>query len=156
VTLFFVLTGIALVSTFTLASYIRIYQHYRASRRRVAQSSEESSRQGSFRLARTLFITFAVFVTCWAPYVMVVTVDQHDDFPMEVHLYALLLAHLSSSLNAVVYGLTNSAFREGYKIICGRVLARFRGQPATSALPSSSASTRQGVGLHGAIISDGQ
>ena len=39
----------------------------------------------------------------------------YSRFPAEVHLYILLLAHMHSTLNPIVYGLTNTHFKKGYR-----------------------------------------
>ena len=37
--------------------------------------------------------------------------DRGDIVPLPVHLYAMLFAHLNSSANSVIYGMTNNQFR---------------------------------------------
>ena len=37
--------------------------------------------------------------------------DREDVVPLPLHLYSLLLAHLNSSVNSIIYGLTNRQFR---------------------------------------------
>ena len=37
--------------------------------------------------------------------------DRQDVLPLSVHLYFLLLAHINSSVNSIIYGLTNKQFR---------------------------------------------
>ena len=40
--------------------------------------------------------------------------DRGDVVPLPVHLYAVMLAHVNSSVNPIVYGLTNKQFRLDY------------------------------------------
>ena len=40
-------------------------------------------------------------------------------FLFQVHTYAVLIAHTNSSLNSILYGLTNVEFRRGYARMLG-------------------------------------
>jgi hypothetical protein len=72
----------------------------------------------SLRIAKGLFASFMLFTLCWLPYGVVVISDYHDKFPKAVHMFTMLLAHLNSALNPVLYGCYNPAFRRGYKKVC--------------------------------------
>ena len=111
-----IFTPISIISV----SYVKIYLFFRASRERVAMSSGLRT-QGSVRkneaaikLAKTLFVIFIVFSVCWTPYAIMVLVDYSLNFPPEVLLFTVAFAHMHSSLNPVVYGITNHHFREAY------------------------------------------
>ena len=41
--------------------------------------------------------------------------DAHDKFPAEAHVYTMLFAHLNSSLNPVLYAVSNPVYQKGYK-----------------------------------------
>jgi len=71
---------------------------------------------------RTMFIIFAAFAVCWAPYIVVLLSDSDDSFPMVVHLYASLAAHAHASVNFAIYGVTNNSIRAGYKQFVRQVL----------------------------------
>ena len=60
-------------------------------------------------LSLFLFIIFIAFCVCWAPYIVVLLSDESDVFPLTVHLYASLFAHLHASVNFFIYGLTNNS-----------------------------------------------
>jgi hypothetical protein len=133
-TLFFSLAGVAFPVSLISICYIRIYLFVRASKQRVAavrvdggqaQAAKDVSmqRQESMKLARTLFVIFAVFAVCWSPYAVIVVADRYDTFPMEIHIFSILIAHTNSSLNSVLYGLTNANFREGYKKLVRAMLS---------------------------------
>lgn len=122
-TLFFATVGVAFPVVLITICYVKIYHFVRASKLRVSAIEsiadkttrlKDSSQAESAKLARTLFIIFAVFTLCWTPYAIVVVADRYDTFPMEVHIFAILVAHTNSSLNSVLYGLTNMNFRRGY------------------------------------------
>ena len=125
-TLFFVFGGIVFPITVIAICYIRIFMFVRASKRKVATDQGKGSdlgkdRKASVKLARTLFFIFAVFVACWTPYAIIVVADINDTFSAEVHTYAILVAHTNSSLNSVLYGVTNKQFRDGYRRVLGKM-----------------------------------
>ena len=41
--------------------------------------------------------------------------DFRDQLPRTIHMYAVFFAHLNSSLNPILYAITNPCFRRGYK-----------------------------------------
>ena len=74
------------------------------------------------RLARTLFIVFMAFCTCWAPYALICLTDRYDTVSKVAYTLTILLAHSSSTLNSILYAATNKGFRDGYKVFlisCG-------------------------------------
>lgn len=73
------------------------------------------------KLAKTLFIVFLVFCLCWSPYAMICLIDRFDKQPKEAYMFSILLAHSSSTLNSIVYALTNKGFRDGYKKVLNKV-----------------------------------
>lgn len=125
-TLFFSTVGVAFPIALISICYAKIYKFVRASKVRILNVKEianhknktkEYSQYESLKLAKTLFIIFIVFAACWVPYAIIVVVDRHDTFPMEVHIFSILIAHTNSSLNSLLYGLTNKQFLNGYKSI---------------------------------------
>ena len=44
---------------------------------------------------------------------------RYDTYPQEVHMFVILIAHVNSSCNSILYGITNKQFREGYARILG-------------------------------------
>ena len=124
-TLFFT-TVIVFLPLFIISySFLRIFLHVRASKKRLLKEagidrkvgSERSSGGTIARLATTLSIIFAVFIVCWLPYSLLIVIDFDDSLPMEVYLYALLLAHMHSTLNSFVYYFTNPHFKHGYQLV---------------------------------------
>ncbi len=117
----FFTAGVVVTPVFIISfSYICIFLHVRASKRKVDIASTQTANKSPgnpLKLAKTLFIIFMIFVCCWAPYSIIVLVDFNDDLPHELHLYILLLAHMHSSLNPIVYAFTNVHFRNGYRMI---------------------------------------
>lgn len=121
-------TTVAVFGPLTIISYsyIQIYRQVTIVKKRIgqqvmadgkpmAQPNKEKLRNDAIRLAKTLFIIFIVFAICWLPYSVLVLIDYDDEFPHEVHLYALLLAHLHATADSIVYGVTNKHFQDGYR-----------------------------------------
>ncbi|XP_064621102.1 melatonin receptor type 1B-B-like [Lineus longissimus] len=126
-TMFFSCAGVLFPLVIISVCYYKIYACVVRSKSRVAAASAAAASQvkndfdrtkdkrESIRLSRTLFVIFVVFAVCWSPYAIIVAADINDAWPREVHLYSILLAHSNSSLNSLVYGITNRQFRRGYR-----------------------------------------
>ena len=120
--------------------YLRIYIYVRSHRRKIVQQQSEmngtivkSRRKQKLQLAKTLFIIYAVFVTCWAPYAILIVVDSDDTFPHEVHVFITMFAHLHPSLNWLIYYLTNKRFAEAYRYLlsCGKHVSTYGGSSSS-------------------------
>jgi hypothetical protein len=75
-----------------------------------------------FRLIKTLFLVFVVFLICWSPYAFINIGDFDDEYPKIAYVIAIQMAHGSSSLNSILYAATNKRFRDGYRrFLCGYV-----------------------------------
>ncbi|KAJ8322100.1 hypothetical protein KUTeg_000571 [Tegillarca granosa] len=76
-------------------------------------------------LAKSLFIIYAVFTTCWIPYSLLIVLDSEDSFSHEVHIYITVFAHLHPSINWIVYYLTNRNFSKAFRrILCTKTCAK--------------------------------
>ena len=99
--------------------YVRIfYYSYKSNQR-----SNTLSAKKSLNLAKGLFASFMLYTLCWMPYGLVVLINFYDQFPRSVMMFSMVLGHLNSSLNPIVYFIFNSAFRRGCvnlfkKVIC--------------------------------------
>jgi hypothetical protein len=60
--------------------------------------------------------------------------DSAGTHPLAAELYTVVLAHLNSALNPIFYGVSNPAFRNGYKNFL-RIVMR---KPAKSNISASS------------------
>ncbi|ELU11617.1 hypothetical protein CAPTEDRAFT_137001 [Capitella teleta] len=131
-------------------SYVRIYRHVTLVKKRIGQQqqadapgknmsqpSKDKLRNDAIRLAKTLFIIFIVFAVCWMPYSVLVLIDYDDRFPHEVHLYALLLAHLHATADPIVYGITNKHFQDGYRKLLYVLTCKKFASLGPRAVPSS-------------------
>ncbi|KAJ8300548.1 hypothetical protein KUTeg_022067 [Tegillarca granosa] len=70
--------------------------------------------QDDANLALTFFIVFMSFLICWAPFDLLILIDREDRCPQWVYIFFLQIGHFNSSLNSILYGLTNNRFRDGY------------------------------------------
>ena len=122
--IFFSVIGVAFPVVFITICYALIYWQITQSRPTVkfllavgdmAGARKDLALQKQIRQQLiTFFACFVVFTVCWVPYAFVVALDYKDTYPLEVHLYAILIAHTNSSLNCIIYGISNSHFRESF------------------------------------------
>lgn len=47
--------------------------------------------------------------------------DIRDIYPYEIYVLAIILAHANSSMNSILYGVTNTQFRMGYKLLLSKL-----------------------------------
>ena len=85
-------------------------------------STEKRNTKNEIRLAKTLFIIFIVFCLCWTPYACLCLFDYNDRVHRDAYSYAILFAHTSSTLNSILYAVTNKSFRQGYKMFIDRIV----------------------------------
>ena len=71
------------------------------------------------KLGKTFILIYAVFVTCWAPYALLMVLDLEDSFPYEVHLYITMFAHLHPSINWLIYYFTHRKISHAYCRLLG-------------------------------------
>ncbi|XP_078573019.1 melatonin receptor type 1B-B-like [Branchiostoma floridae x Branchiostoma japonicum] len=95
--------------------------------------SEHSKKKGwgrmtnsDIRLLKTLLVIFISFALCWTPYGVIFLVDSKGQWPKPVYVMAIILAHLNSSMNSVIYGVMNRSFRQAYIALFRRCFCRHR------------------------------
>ncbi|WAR07884.1 MTR1A-like protein [Mya arenaria] len=114
-------------SIITGLCFLRIYIYVRKHRRRIQEHTSQTFNADrpptSFRLAKTFVLIYAVFVSCWTPYALLIVIDSNDTFPHEVHLYITLFAHLHPSMNWCIYFMTNKHFAKAYKEVFEMLLS---------------------------------
>jgi len=124
-TLFYVIVGMLLPFVIIVLCYWRIFAHIRGAKLRLLQArnsgcgclgawTTQAAIVKTLRQVKVIFIIFITFCVCWAPYIVVLLSDEADRFPLSVHLYASMIAHLHASVNFFIYGLTNKSLRAGY------------------------------------------
>ena len=64
-------------------------------------------------------LVVVMYIICWMPYVLVVTIDHTDRLPLWTHLWATYLAHLHSSLNFIIYAVNSKDMRLAFAMAIG-------------------------------------
>ncbi|XP_074650554.1 melatonin-related receptor-like [Tubulanus polymorphus] len=118
--LFFSGFGVAVPLVIISTCYFLIFWNVYQSKKKIGTKADGTSgKKDSMRLARTLFIIFIVFALCWTPFTLFVVIDPKDELGQELYMFAILIAHVNSSLNCILYGITNKQFRKGYYKVLG-------------------------------------
>ena len=112
---------------------MRIYLFWRQVSLKVAGISKQnkSNQTKSIKLAKMLFLLFFIYVILAAPYGVITIVDSQDKFSEFVHLFVLTFGHANSSVNPILYGLSNQQFKEAYinlfrKLFCLTAMIKTR------------------------------
>ncbi|XP_055348566.1 melatonin-related receptor-like [Paramacrobiotus metropolitanus] len=95
------------------------------------------------KLAKTLFTVCIAFLICWSPFALFVLMHQPSWIPGWLYMIAIMMAHGNSSINCILYGVTNARFRQGYRAVLG----------LTGGLPRSSGNPEAGRTLEALGIS---
>lgn len=122
-TVVFSITLVWIPSIVTGLCYVKIYLYVRKHKKRMRKQNHVGSSilfTRHFHLTRTLFIIYAVFVTCWVPYALLIVIDYTDSFPHEIHVYITMFAHLHPSINWLIYLVTNKKFADAYKYLLNK------------------------------------
>ncbi|XP_072033331.1 melatonin receptor type 1B-like [Amphiura filiformis] len=106
-------------------SYIRILLFSRSIKKALRKMQESDlPPSGSsniaitdLRLLRSVLVIWIVFCSLWSPYAALLLLRDVTNLPRSFFVFATGFAHLSSSTNSVIYGLTHQNFREGYLIL---------------------------------------
>lgn len=132
-TLFFVLVVILPPLLVVCFCYIRIFLYVLRIRKELDKFKKKPTSMERMKnplsaseilLARSLFIVFATFLVCWGPYASLTLIDIYNTYPKTAYVIAVQMAHLNSSLNALIYGATNKNFRDGYKQVLFKIFRR--------------------------------
>ena len=118
---FFVIMAVFIPTIVIISCYTKIYIVVLKSKNKVADvnqtSRTTSDNSRSVRLARTLFCIFVVFLICWMPNTLFVLIDYKDELPVRAYAFSITIAHINSSINFILYGVTHREFRKGYVAI---------------------------------------
>nr|QVK45858.1 G protein-coupled receptor [Proales similis] len=109
-TMFMPITAIFIPCALIGFCYFRIFWFLRKKNYFSQQANMSRREARSIAVARSLFISFALFVVCWLPYGIVIITGFSDSHPFYLHIIAALLEHLNSSANPIFYMLFNPAF----------------------------------------------
>lgn len=95
--------------------YLKIFLFVKAHGKRMSEQNISRASVSSFRVAKPLFLIYAVFVTCWAPYAILAVVDVNNAAPHEMYVIVVTFAHLHPSVNWLIYYKTNTHFASGFR-----------------------------------------
>ncbi|KAK2149431.1 hypothetical protein LSH36_453g02056 [Paralvinella palmiformis] len=124
-TMFLIVVGIIFPLVVIVFFYALIFRHINAAKKRLTACSkgDKTNFRSTMKQAKMMFIIFICFTSCWLPYVIVLIFDRYDRFPIWVHLYASLTAHLHASINFIIYGVSNRKIRLGYTAFIYKYMA---------------------------------
>ena len=86
------------------------------------------------KMTNTFLLVVALYVICWAPFAITMFFDVYypSPLPRAVDIASLLLGYLNSMCNPILYGVRNSAFKQGFLKLYSRfVPERFRATNVT-------------------------
>ncbi|XP_072179354.1 melatonin receptor type 1A-like [Diadema setosum] len=120
--IFFALTAFAGPLIIIGCSYVGIFNFaWKAAAAIKRMQSENGTnrapkrvRPADLRLARSVLAIVLIYVAMWSPYSLTVLIDHRVVADRKLYIFAFTLAHTNSSINCVIYGLTNQQFRHGY------------------------------------------
>ena len=83
------------------------------------------------KMTNTILFVVALFIICWAPFAITMFFDVYyrRPLPRAIDILSLLLGYLNSMCNPILYGLRNSAFKQGFLDLYSRFLPK-RFKPA--------------------------
>ena len=114
--LLLLLLGIMVPCLLLFFFYLRIFTHTIRVRQR-AQNHNQLNRRSKIDLTFSigLFSSLIIFSVTFVPYFILLIVDYEDKLPRAFHLYGLIFIRINSCLNPILYGTTNTTFKDGYK-----------------------------------------
>ena len=76
------------------------------------------------KMTNTILFVVALFIICWAPFAITMFFDVYyrRPLPRAIDILSLLLGYLNSMFNPILYGLRNSAFKQGFLDLYSRFL----------------------------------
>ena len=71
---------------------------------------------GETRITNTLLLVLLMFTVCWAPFTVTMFFDLYHptSLPRAFDIISLFLGYTNSLCNPIIYGIRNSAFKEGF------------------------------------------
>ena len=120
-TLHFFLLGFVLPWSLSGVAYMKIFLFTRKSNRNLRESMANSSSTGKrevgineFRIIRSTVTIWALFLIMWTPYAFVILLDTGYHWGNGVYSFSSIMAYFNSSVNSILYAITNQYFRESY------------------------------------------
>ena len=120
-TLFLFLVGLTLPWILSGLAYLKIFLFTIKSNRNLRESMANSSNTGKkavgineFRIIRSTVTIWGLFLIMWTPYAFVMLLDTGYHWGNGVYSFASIMSHFNSSVNSILYAITNQYFRESY------------------------------------------
>ncbi|XP_070557380.1 melatonin receptor type 1B-B-like [Ptychodera flava] len=166
--LLFISTAVVVPGVVVICCYVNIIAYVRSHSMRVNpqhHGQDPSRRLNSIsrgfkplkisrrqmQLLKMTFAIFTVFLLCWLPYGVVVLVDFEDRLSQTVHVVVWVIAHASTAVDSIIYGVTSKQFRDSYfdvfKIIRRQPRIQTDGQNVDGVSEAFRGSTRHPVAL---------
>jgi len=106
---FFVIVSICIPVLLICMFYFKIYK-------KVREMNSDHLRENKklIQMTKGLFASCFIFTVCSLPYGLILLIDLENKLHRTAFMFSLLLLHLNSSLNPILYAFTNTQIREGY------------------------------------------
>ena len=110
---------LCVISPFALIffCYIRIFIYTIKAKKRAITYKKIQKHKFDLKFSIGLFLSIILFVFTYIPFSIILMIDYKDTLPAVYHLYGLVLMRINSCLNPLLYGLTNTLFKKGFKNI---------------------------------------
>jgi uncharacterized membrane protein len=110
---------LCVISPFALIffCYIRIFIYTIKAKKRAITFKKIQEKRIDLKFSIGLFSSIILFVFTYIPFSTILMIDYKDTLPAVYHLYGLVLMRINSCLNPLLYGLTSTLFKKGFKNI---------------------------------------
>ena len=110
---------LCVISPFTLIffCYIRIFIYTVKAKKRAIIYKKIQEKKIDLKFSIGLFSSIILFVFTYIPFSIILMIDYKDTLPATYHLYGLVLMRINSCLNPLMYGLTSTLFKKGFRNI---------------------------------------
>ncbi|XP_078611537.1 melatonin receptor type 1C-like [Branchiostoma floridae x Branchiostoma japonicum] len=118
-TLIFIIVGHLIPTVAVFAANTKLFLYVRNVKGKVKSPVVRGKLlKDEMKVFKSLGILCVYFVLSWLQYAVIVVSDPADVWPAAAHFLSLVIAHTSSSLNAVLFAATNSNMKKKVKKLC--------------------------------------
>ncbi|XP_019615069.1 PREDICTED: melatonin receptor type 1B-like [Branchiostoma belcheri] len=119
-TLIFIIVGHLVPTVAVFAANAKLFLYVRDVKGKVTSPAvRQKLFHEELKVFRSLGILCVYFVLSWLQYAVIVVSDTGDVWPPAAHFLSLVIAHTSSSINAVLFAATNGNMKRKVKKLCG-------------------------------------